>query len=62
MPESRIVPARRLKTLVVYFAVAFLVVVVLGTALPSGSLRSGLVVAWMVLFPLGGWLVYRRTE
>ena len=60
MPESRYVSSAKLKPLVGYFAVAFVVVVLLGWLVPAGSLRRGLVLAWMVLFPVGGWLVLRR--
>lgn len=61
MPESRFVSAAKLKPLLAYFVVAFVVVVVLGALLPPGRLRTGLVLTWLVLFPLGGWLVFRRA-
>ena len=61
MPKSRIISAARLKPLVVYCAVAFVVVLGLGTVLPPGGARTAGVVAWMVLFPIGGWLVLRRS-
>lgn len=61
MPESRFVSAAKLKPLIGYFAVAFVVVVVLGTLVPPGALRNGLVLAWLVLFPVGAWLVFRRA-
>jgi hypothetical protein len=59
MPESRFVSARRLKPLLVYCAIAFVVVLLLSLA-PWGRARNLLVIAWLVLFPLGGWLVFRR--
>lgn len=61
MPESRFVSAKQLKPLIIYFAVAFVVVLLIGTMLPAGRPRSLLVIAWIVLFPLGGWLVFRRA-
>lgn len=61
MPESRFVSAAKLKPLIGYFALAFVVVVVIGVVAPPGTLRSGLVLAWLVLFPVGGWLVFRRA-
>lgn len=61
MPESRFVSAAKLKPLIGYFAVAFVVVVLIGSLLPSGALRNGLVVAWLLLFPVGGWIVFRRA-
>ena len=61
MPESRYASAAKLKPLIGYFAVAFVVVVLIGALLPPGPLRRGLVLAWMVLFPVGGWLVFRRA-
>ena len=60
VPESRFVSAAKAKALIGYFAVAFVVVVLLGTLVPAGTLRNGLVLAWLVLFPVGGWLVFRR--
>lgn len=61
MPESRFVSAAKLKPLLVYLVVAFVVVVLVGALLPPGRLRNGLVLGWLVLFPLGGWLVFRRA-
>ena len=60
MPESRFLSAAKAKALIIYFAVAFVVVVLLGTLVPPGQLRNGLVLGWLVLFPVGGWLVFRR--
>ncbi len=64
MPKSRFVSASRLRPLLLYFAVAFVVLLVLDGALqavaPSRPSRFALVLGWMVLFPLGGWLVWRR--
>ena len=60
MPESQFVSAAKLKPLVVYCAVAFAIVVILGGVVPAGGLRRGLVVAWLVFFPVGGWLVFKR--
>lgn len=61
MPESRFVSAAKLKPLVGYLAVAFVVAVLIGLLVPPGALRNGLVLAWLVLFPIGGWLVFRRA-
>ena len=60
MAESRFISAARLKPLVAYLAVAFVVLLVLAEVVPSGAARTALVAAWFVLFPLGGWLVLRR--
>lgn len=60
MPESRLVEARRLRPLIVYFALAFLTVVALGWLVPAGRLRNALVLVWFMLVPVGGWLVFRR--
>jgi len=55
------VEASRLRPLVGYFAIAFLLVVAIGWLVPAGRLRNALVLAWFVLFPVGGWLVFRRA-
>lgn len=60
MPESRFVSARRLRPLLVYCAIAFLVMLLFGVVAPPGPIRNVLVIAWLVLFPTGGWLVFRR--
>ena len=60
MPKSQFVSAERLKPLLAYCAVAFLVVVILGAVVPAGPLGQGLVVAWLVGFPVGGWMVFKR--
>lgn len=64
MPKSRFVSASKLRPLIVYFAIAFAVLLVVDAALnalvPGGGARQLVVIAWVVLFPLGGWLVWRR--
>ena len=60
MPQSQFVSARRLKPLIVYCAVAFLVLLAIDRLVRSGSLGDRLVLAWIVLFPVGAWLVFRR--
>lgn len=60
MSPSRFVRAERLKPLLAYCAVAFVVLLVLAEVVPAGAARNALVVAWLVLFPLGGWMVFRR--
>lgn len=60
MAESQFISAERLKPLVGYLAVAFIVLLVLAEVVPRGAARTALVAAWFVLFPLGGWLVLRR--
>jgi len=61
MPESQFVSARKLKPLIAYCAIAFLVVLLVGGLMPSSRLRNLLVVGWFVLFPVGGWFVFRRS-
>jgi hypothetical protein len=60
VPQSRFVSAQRLKPLLIYCAVAFVVVLLLGGLAPAGRTRSLLVIGWLVLFPIGGWMVFRR--
>ena len=66
MPESRYVSARRLRPLIVYFAVAFVALLgvdALVDVLVAGrGARQAVVLAWIVLFPVGGWLVWRRGD
>ena len=60
MAKSQFVPAAQLKPLIGYFAVAFIVFLVVASLLPPGTMRTGLVAGWIVLFPAGGWIVFRR--
>lgn len=62
MPRSRYVSSARLKPLIAYFAMAFVAMLVVGVLVPPGPLRVVMIAAWIVLFPLGGWLVFRRKE
>jgi hypothetical protein len=60
MPKSRFVSAARLRRLIVYLGVAFVVVLGVGALVPPGSLRNGLVALWVVGFPIGAWKVFGR--
>jgi hypothetical protein len=66
VPKSRYVSASRLRPLVIYFAVAFAVLLAADALVGMlGTGRGGrqvVVLGWIVLFPLGGWLVWRRGE
>ena len=66
MPKSRYISASRLRPLVVYFAVAFAVLLaadaLVGMLAGGRGGRQVVVLAWIVLFPLGSWLVWRRGE
>jgi len=58
--KSQFVNAAQFRALIVYCLVAFVVFLVLAALLPTGELRTGLVAGWVVLFPVGGWFVFRR--
>lgn len=60
MPESRFVSAAKLKPLIAYFAVAFVLVVAIGSLVPPGDVRTVLVLGWLVAFPVGAWMVFKR--
>ena len=60
MPKSQFVSAERLKPLVAYLAIAFVILLVLAEIVPRGAAKLALVAAWFVLFPLGAWLVLKR--
>lgn len=62
MPRSQFASARRLRALVYYLGAAFLVVLVADAVLPAGTARSLLTIGWVILFPLGGWWVFRSTR
>ena len=60
MPESRFIGADRLKLLVAYLAVAFVIMLAIGAFLDRSGLRSGLILSWLLLLPVGAWHVLRR--
>lgn len=60
MPESRFIGADRLKLLVAYLAVAFVIILSIGAFLDRSGLRSGLILSWLLLLPVGAWHVLRR--
>ena len=62
MPKSQFIEAERLKPFIAYLAAAFLVVFVLGMAVPRGSGRTMLILAWLILFPIGAWQVLKKPR
>jgi hypothetical protein len=62
VPKSRFVESRRLRPLLVYCALALVVLLVADAFVSSlaDGVRRFVVPAWMILFPLGGWFVWRR--
>lgn len=60
MSKSRIIEAKRLKPLIAYLAVAFIVMLALGTAVPVGPSRSLLIVAWLIILPMGAWRILKK--
>lgn len=65
MPRSQFISASKLRPLIGYFALAFVGLLVVDAALqtlaPGLGARRLIGFAWMVLFPLGGWLVWKRV-
>ena len=61
MPESQFVSAKQLKPLLLYCTAAFVVLLLLTVILPDGRWRNAIVAGWIIFFPLGGWLVFRRA-
>lgn len=63
---AQFVEPDRLWPLLAYFTAAVVLVVsleLLGSWMHIGSgARVGLVLAWIVLLPLGAWIVWRRTD
>jgi hypothetical protein len=64
MPKSQIAPASRLRALLVYVACAFVALLVADAVAQSlgaaGATRRAVGLGWMVFFPVGGWIVWRR--
>jgi len=60
VPESRFIGADRLKLLVAYLAVAFVIMLAIGAFLDRSGLRSGLILSWLLLLPVGAWHVLKR--
>lgn len=49
-----------MKPLIAYLAVAFIVMLALGTAVPVGPSRTLLIVAWLILLPMGAWRILKK--
>lgn len=64
MPPSQYVSAERLMRMVVYLALAVAVLIGADVAMramgSSLAVRRAVTVIWIVLLPVGGWLVWRR--
>jgi len=60
MPRSQFVSSDRLWPLLAYLVIAVIAVIVVGVLVPSAEFHRILVIAWLVLFPVGGWMVWRR--
>ncbi|HCW77722.1 MAG TPA: hypothetical protein DG084_01295 [Gemmatimonadetes bacterium] len=61
MPESRFIGADRLQRLVAYLGVAFMIMLVIDVFFDKSGLRSGLILIWLLLLPVGAWRVLRRS-
>jgi hypothetical protein len=64
MPKSQFIDSRRVRPLLLYCTVAFLVLLLADAALQAfggEGARMFVVLAWLVLFPAGGWMVWTRT-
>lgn len=62
MPESQFVRAARLKRLVGFLAIALLGMVILGPRMPDEETRLGFIVGWMVMLPVGCWMMIRERR
>jgi hypothetical protein len=61
VPESRFIGADRLQRLVAYLGVAFMIMLVIDVFFDKSGLRSGLILIWLLLLPVGAWRVLRRS-
>ena len=63
MPPSRYVSSHRFLRLTIFLTVAFVVLIALAFGLTgmgsSASMRRFLVLAWLVVLPVGGWWVWK---
>lgn len=60
MPESQFVRAAQLKRLVIFLAIALVAMVVLGPRMPDEETRLGFIVGWMLMLPIGCWMMIRE--
>ena len=60
MAKSQFITAERLKPFIAYLAAAFVVILALGTAMPRGPSRTLLIVAWLILLPMGAWRILKK--
>lgn len=60
MAKSQFIAAERLKPFIAYLAAVFILILALGSAVPRGPSRTLLIVAWLILLPVGGWRILKR--
>lgn len=62
MAKSQFISPERLKRLLIYLAVAFIALLALAPRMPDSETRTGFVVGWMVVFPIGIWMIVRKPR
>lgn len=61
MPKSQFFTPDQLKRLLIYLAVAFIALLALAPLMPDSQTRTGFVVGWMIVFPIGCWRILRAA-
>lgn len=62
MPKSQFISPDRLKRLLVFVAVAFVALLAIAPRLPDAETRTGFIVGWMIVFPIGCWMSLRAPD
>lgn len=62
VPKSQFITPDRLKRLLIFVAVAFIVLLAVAPRIVDAEIRTGFIVGWMIVFPVGCWRVLRVSD
>lgn len=62
MAKSQFITPDRLKRLLIYVTIAFIALLALAPRIPDATTRTGFIVGWMIVFPIGVWRIARPPK
>ncbi len=62
MPKSQFISPDRRKRLLIFLAIAFIVLLVVAPRMPDAETRLGFIAGWMIIFPFAIWRFLRAPD